>query len=159
MTPLECKATLADNIAASIECALELEALLAAERTALKNQDADELNRSSQSKSACVSVLEELDAGRLALGAKCGFDDAGTAVVDVIAWCGDEELDRHWSAFLDIARVCQQENAANGAAIHVRQQQIKDAIGVLRQGSNDGSTYGPLGQDSGEIGKRSLAEA
>lgn len=160
MTPAECKNVFQENIAESIHCALDLKNILDDERAALEQKDTTALNDAAISKKICVNKLDELDRNRGKIGKECGFPGNAESTPELIEWCDDQqEIKTSWSQFLDIAETCSSLNAGNGAVIRVRQAQVNNALGILRDGTNDVNTYGPTGQNGGEAKTRSLAEA
>lgn len=160
MTPEQCKTALLGNLDESISHAIALKEILDAERQALEHNDTMSLSDAAVRKRHCIGRLEELDAGRAEISKACGFEPAPDAVAQLAAWCGDgKAVSTSWENFLDVAKQCSVLNSGNGAIIRVRQTQVRDAISLLRDGTTDGSTYGPSGRNSGELGTRSLAEA
>ena len=160
MTPAECKAALEENLGKSMTSVLDLQEILSEERQALRCNDTMSLNDGAARKRMCVVRLDELDAERTELSKACGFGDTPNAVPQLAGWCDDgESVLKTWTAFLDVARQCSDMNTTNGAIIRVRQSQVQSAICLLRSGTEDGNTYGPTGQNSKELGTRSLAQA
>lgn len=160
MTPAECKHAFQENIAESIHYALDLKNILDNERTALEHKDTSALNDAAISKKICVNKLDELDRNRGEIGKECGFPGNAESTSELIEWCDTRhEITTSWSQFLDIAETCSDLNAGNGAVIRVRQAQVNNALGILREGTTDVNTYGPTGQNGGELKTRSLAEA
>jgi len=160
MTPEQCKTAIQENLAESMHHALDLKNILDHERTALEQKDTTKLNDVAIGKKQCVSMLNDLDRNRLTIGKKCGFSESAKSTPELIAWCDDQgQVMTSWSQFLDIAETCSNLNAQNGAIIRVRQAQVNNVLGILRDGTTDVNTYGPTGQNGGELKARSLAEA
>ncbi len=160
MTPTECKSVLEDNLSESVHFALDLQHVLDEERDALERRDTDSLTDTAVRKQKCVNKLDELDGKRKVICRTCGFDDSIDGVPQLVEWCDDQKtVLASWEQFLDVAETCSLKNSGNGAIIRVRQAQIKDAIGLLRNGTKKSNTYGPHGQDDDGPNARSLAEA
>ncbi len=165
MTPAECKIALQDNLNDSLHPALRLQQLLAEERQALKQGDAESLHEIATHKQACVNKLSALDIAREEICRNSEFVDNSESIADLIKWCDDalsdasQDMSQTWLQFLEIAAACSGMNAANGAIIRVRQTQINAALSLLRDGTIDVKTYGPTGHNISDLGSRSLAEA
>lgn len=160
MTPDECNEALKANLHESQQQALALRGLLDEERDALAANDTESLSVSADRKRRCVGTLENLNKARLEMSDACGFGKSPEAVFRLITVCADEpSLSESWQEFLDVIRECSEANAGNGAIIHVRQEQIKGALNLLRAEHTDGSTYGPNGRERDDSRTRSLAEA
>jgi len=160
MTPTECKTVLEDNLSESIHFATDLRHVLDEEREALQRRDTVALTDTAARKQSYVIKLDELDGKRKEFCRACGFEDSIDSVPQMVEWCDDQaEVRASWEQFLNVAETCSLKNSSNGAIIRVRQAQIKDAIGLLRNGTKESNTYGPKGQDDDGPQARSLAEA
>ncbi|MGI9262412.1 MAG: flagella synthesis protein FlgN [Woeseiaceae bacterium] len=160
MTPAQCKSAFQDNLTESIHHALDLKTILDDERAALEQKDTTALNDVAISKKLCVTKLDDLDSNRRKIGKECGFPENIESPSELIRWCDDQgEVETSWSQFLEVAETCSNLNAENGAIIRVRQGQVNNALLILRDGTTDVNTYGPTGQNGGELKTRSLAEA
>lgn len=156
----ECNEALRENIQESIQNALELRRLLEEERDALERKDTISLSDTAVQKQLCVNELEALDKARTRISKSCGFGVNPDEIAKLAARCNDSELlIQSWDHFLQVAQECSDMNSGNGAIIRVRQQQIKGAINLLRDGSTETDTYGPNGQSREDSHTRSLAEA
>ena len=79
---------------------------------------------------------------------------------ELIDWCDESELISHrWEQLMVIAAESSAMNMTNGAIIRVRQQQFDASLSVLRGVTPGSDTYGRNGGESGDLGRRSLAEA
>jgi flagellar biosynthesis/type III secretory pathway chaperone len=160
MTPQQCKAALLGNLDESMSHALALKEILDAERHALEHNDTMSLSDAAVRKRHCIGRLEELDAGRADISSACGFQPLPNAVNELAAWCEDHDvIAASWGAFLDVVRQCSDLNSGNGAIIRLRQSQVRDMLSLLRAGTAADRTYGPTGENEGDLGTRSLAEA
>ncbi len=142
----------------SLQAALALERHLRDERQALERQDDDALAAAAAGKRDGVQRLERLEAARRAVCRDAGRPAGLENMPDLLAWCGaDERLDASWQHFLDVVAACDRRNAANGAAIHLRQRQLAAAIGILRGATADSATYDPRGATATGRSRRALA--
>lgn len=117
----------------SIDEALALELALQAERVSLEARDDAGLRAAAGEKELHVARLEQLDADRKASG-----------ITDLHAGA-------RWQAFLSIMARCKRMNTTNGAIIHLRRQQVNDALRLV-SGAGAG-TYGPSGTESSSAGR------
>ena len=160
MTLDQCNEALKDNVSESISNALDLRAILGEERDALERKDTDSLSDTAIRKRLLISKLEELDNARARVSESLGYGANPDDISLLAAQCdsGDLLLES-WQRFLDVALECRQMNACNGAVIRTRQEQIRVAIRLLRDGTTESDMYGPDGQNRGDNGNRVLAEA
>lgn len=160
MTRDECNEALRENLSESIDHAIDLRTLLTEEREALERKDTMSLTDTAARKQLCINKLEELEKSRAEMSEACGFGKKPNDIARLAGNYGpDDLLTQSWDRFLDIARECSEVNSGNGAIIRVRQDQIKSAISLLRDGSTDAGTYGPDGRDGEDHRSRPLAEA
>jgi flagellar biosynthesis/type III secretory pathway chaperone len=131
--PDDRQARLERNVENSISEALALELALQAERHALETREDVALGSAAEEKALRVSRLEQLEADRKAFAAA---DSLPTA---------------RWQAFLSIIVRCKRMNTTNGAIIHLRRQQVNDALRLV-SGTGNG-TYGPSGTESSPAGR------
>ena len=139
--------------------ALALRDVLTDERTALVNKDTQRLSDTAVNKQLYLNELEAVQSDLANLSASCGFGTEPDQFKALAMWCDDDSLLLGmWDHFVDVVRDCNELNSSNGAIIHVRQEQIKAALALLRDGIIQDNTYGPGGKDSRVSGTRSLAE-
>lgn len=129
----ERKAKLERNVENSISEALALELALQAERHALETREDVALASAAEEKTLRVSRLEQLEADRKAFAAVDSLPSA------------------RWQAFLSIIVRCKRMNTTNGAIIHLRRQQVNDALRLV-SGTGNG-TYGPSGTEASPAGR------
>lgn len=144
----------------SVYHALGLKESLTDERKALEKQDMDAVQLSVENKSACVEALHKLDKKRDELCRSLGFDSGAEQMPQLIEWCDDDDLiSNRWQNLLIIAAESSALNMTNGAIIRLRQQQFESSLSVLRGVTPGADTYSRSGAESGDYGRRSLAEA
>lgn len=140
--------------------ALGLKESLADELRALEQQDMDALRTAVDNKSHCVDALRTLEEERRDVCAAAGFEPGDEQMVEVIAWCDDDDvLANCWQHLLDIAVECNAMNLTNGSIIHSRKQQIETSLAVIRGGAPEAGLYGRSGHGANGPSQRSLAEA
>lgn len=140
--------------------AQKLEALLTEEFEALGARNVNSLQRLAGEKLTCVETMDRLENERQSIAVSAGFGTASDAMPDLLEWCDEESsLSRRWSALLEIAARCEQQNRCNGAISRVRQEQVRGALATLGGASNATPVYGPAGKESGGSSRRELAQA
>jgi len=153
-----CRERLDDLINESASQAARLEALLDAERDALKSQDAGRLDTIAAEKLRAVNELDRLEADRRDLAVGCGFDGGTAGMLELLSWCDDRgRLAGAWDALLTIAGRCRQRNQSNGAVARVRMDQIRGALAILSGNLQGSPVYDQDGRDSSAGGRRELA--
>ena len=159
ITATECHSRVGKILGESIYHALALKEVLQEERAALENKDTTSLKSASVKKQMCINKLEALEAKRIEVFSTCGFGSDPDDMEALAAWCDDDSLlVRSWEQLIDIVKACHESNSTNGAIIHVRREQIRSALSLLRNGTEQETTYGPRGQDTRYLGARSIAE-
>lgn len=140
--------------------AKELRESLHQEREALESQDMDSLLAAAETKGTQVRELQQLDAQRSRICTESGFS-AGREQMDAfLDWCDHSgEATHSWEQLLEVAEECSQLNAANGAVIRVRRQQVEDGLAVLRGQPMGVSTYDRDGVSRDGLGHHAIAEA
>ncbi len=160
ISPDDARTQIVDLIGDSVYEALGLKEALEDERRALEAQDLDGLTAVVDSKSACVDKLRQLDEQRVALCERWGFDNGPHQMTALIEWCDKDQLvSSRWEQLMVLAAEGNALNMTNGAIIRVRQQQFESSLSVLRGGTPGTDTYGRNGGDTGDLNRRSLAEA
>ena len=159
-TSQDCRSSLAAVIRDSQAQAAELEALLAAEQSALRDRDSDALENVAAKKLGCVSALDELESTRRGIAVTAGFTTDPAGMSDLLAWCDqDDSLQREWTALLDAANRCERQNRSNGAVTHVRAQQLRAALAILSGNPDATQIYSPSGTAAGGHDQREIARA
>lgn len=160
ISPDKARSEIADLIGNSVYEALGLNEALQDERRALEAQDLGSLQAVVDSKTACVDKLRQLDEQRVALCQQWGFENGPHQMTALIEWCdADELVSSRWEQLMMLAAEGNALNMTNGAIIRVRQQQFESSLSVLRGGTPGTDTYGRNGGDTGDLNRRSLAEA
>jgi len=132
-SPGESRARFERIVEDSISEALALELALQAERHALETRDDAALGGAADDKAIRIARLEQLEAERE------GFPSA------------DAPPGGRWQTLLSIVARCKRMNSTNGAIIHLRRQQVNDALRLL-SGTGTG-TYGPSGAETPSAGR------
>jgi flagella synthesis protein FlgN len=133
---------LEDLLDREIDAARLLSIALVAERAALTGDTPGTVNEMSAEKVRLLGVIEKLEAERRSVwGAPSG--DAGASAAMTAASLGASVAER-WRALMDLMAGCRAANEVNGHIIHIRQNQIRQLIDIVRGGPS--VTYGPQGK-------------
>jgi flagella synthesis protein FlgN len=145
---------LEDLLDREIETARHLSVTLAAERGALTGDSPQAVQEKAAEKVELLATIERFEKERLAL---CAAADLGTAreMADSGSRVASTIADR-WRALVELMRGCRDANEVNGYIIHVRQNQIRQLLDIVR-GAYPG-TYGPQGRTFSKA-PRALARA
>ncbi len=134
---------LEDLLDREIEAARLLSTTLAAERSALTGTSPDAVEQKTVEKIQLLGMIERLENERRALCAESELGVSGNA--------GDANADRigssvaeRWRSLMELMAGCRTANEVNGYIIHVRQNQIRQLMDILRGATP--VTYGPQGK-------------
>jgi flagella synthesis protein FlgN len=149
----EARRRLEDLLDSEIEVARLLSATLTDERSALTGDAAAAVHNKTAEKIQLLGTIERLEVERRALCAATGLDVAANAAdtYGVAATVADR-----WRALMELMAGCRTANEVNGYIIHVRQNQIRQLMDIVRGTSP--VTYGPHGKTFGNA-LRALARA
>ena len=126
---------LEDLLDREIEAARLLSTTLAAERGALTGTAPEAVQQKAAEKIQLLDMIERLERERQAVCAQTG--------VDVSSAAGGIFSER-WRALMELMGGCRAANEVNGYIIHVRQNQIRQLMDILR--GTTPVTYGPQGK-------------
>lgn len=135
---------LEDILDREITVARSLAENLAAERSALTGVSSQAVEQRAAEKVHILQTIETLEAQRRALCAHPA--DPGLAAT----------VSERWRSLMEIMAGCRTANEINGHIIHVRQNQIRQLIDIIRGGQP--TTYGPQGKTFAKA-LRALARA
>ena len=159
-SPAKARTQIVELLSDTVYHALGLKETLEDERKSLETQDLDDIAAAVESKTACVAKLQILDKTRTQLCESWGFAAGPDQMQELIDWCDDSELiSNRWEHLMIIAAESSALNMTNGAIIRVRQQQFESSLSLIRGVTPGSDTYGRHGEESGDLGRRSLAEA
>lgn len=144
-----------------LQCAVRLEALLAAEKDALQGRDIEPVERLVRDKHALLREFETLEARRHQLLAAAGFSSDRAGLEACIAWCDSQgRIGPVWSQLMARIRQCQHLNRGNGAVVDVSRRHIQQTLTLLRGQAPVTALYDPAGSATGTgIPGRTLAKA
>jgi flagella synthesis protein FlgN len=125
---------LEDLLDREIEAARSLADNLAAERAALVGGSSAAVHEKASEKIRLLGAIENLERERCAL-----WDSANPNGLGIAATIAER-----WRALLDLLAGCRNANEVNGQIIHVRQNQIRQLLDIVRGGP--AMTYGPQGK-------------
>jgi flagellar biosynthesis/type III secretory pathway chaperone len=126
---------LEDLLDREIEAARQLSLSLVAERAALTGQTPATVTELAAEKVRLLGVIEKLEVERRALW---GTSPAGGATTFGMT------VAERWRALMELMAGCRAANEVNGHIIHIRQNQIRQLIDIVRGGP--AVTYGPQGK-------------
>jgi len=137
---------LEDLLDRELELARRLSIALAAERAALTGDEPQTVHRMAAEKMGLFAELESLEAERRTLWGSPRPDESG--LIATVA--------QRWRALLELIAGCRTANEVNGHIIHIRQNQLRQLIDIVRGGAP--LTYGPQGKTFAKA-LRALARA
>jgi flagella synthesis protein FlgN len=137
---------LEDLLDREIEAARLLSIALVAERTALTGDTPATVNELSAEKVRLLGVIEKLEIERRSLwGTPNGAAAAGANTAALTAAGLGASVAERWRALMELMAGCRAANEVNGHIIHIRQNQIRQLIDIVR-GGPAAVTYGPHGK-------------
>jgi flagellar biosynthesis protein FlgN len=136
-----------------IEAARSLATTLADERSALTGNSPEAVQQRAEEKMRLLTTIEKLEQERRALGSVADQDLSrstanGFGVAATVA--------ERWRALLELMADCRAANEINGYIIHLRQNQVRQLIDIIRGGTP--LTYSPQGKTFAKA-LRALARA
>jgi flagellar biosynthesis protein FlgN len=146
---------LEDLLDREIEVARLLSTTLTAEQSALTGDSPAAVQQKTAEKIQLLGTIERLENERRALCAATGLgvaDNAADANGPTVA----ATVAERWRALMALMAGCRTANEVNGYIIHVRQNQIRELMDIVRGASP--VTYGPHGKTFGKT-LRPLARA
>lgn len=143
-----------------LEAAERLSALLSAERTALSQGLADELERIARDKATAIDRLQSLELDLRNRLSGLGFaDDTAEALDRALDWCDPRgDLRRRHADAMQSVIECKRDNQRNGVMVRQRLGYLRRALDVLRNAHAETTVYGPDGQTEQTAYSRLLAE-
>jgi flagella synthesis protein FlgN len=139
----DARRNLEDLLDREIEAARLLSTTLAAERSALTGTSPEAVQQNSAEKIQLLEMIERLESERRAVCAETGLDVSGNAG-DANASKAGGIVSERWRALMELMAGCRAANEVNGYIIHVRQNQIRQLMDILR--GTTPVTYGPQGK-------------
>jgi flagellar biosynthesis protein FlgN len=134
---------LEDLLDREIEAARLLSTTLAAERGALTGTSPEAVQQKAAEKIQLLDMIERLERERQAVCAETGLDVSGNSGDASASKVGGMVSER-WRALMELMAGCRTANEVNGYIIHVRQNQIRQLMDILR--GTTPVTYGPQGK-------------
>jgi flagellar biosynthesis/type III secretory pathway chaperone len=107
---------------------------LAAERAALTGDTPDAVHETAAEKIRLLGVIEALESERRALWGPA--EPHAPGIAGAVA--------ERWRALMQLMAGCRTANEVNGHIIHIRQNQIRQLVDIVRGGAP--VTYGPQGK-------------
>jgi flagellar biosynthesis/type III secretory pathway chaperone len=129
-----------------IEAAHSLSMALVAERAALTGDDAAAVHEMAAEKIRLLAAIEKLEVERRSLW---GTPEPSTPGIGTV-------VAERWRSLMELMAGCRSANEVNGHIIHIRQNQIRQLIDIVRGGAP--VTYSPQGKTFARA-LRALAKA
>ncbi|HXC07432.1 MAG TPA: flagellar protein FlgN [Steroidobacteraceae bacterium] len=139
----DARRNLEDLLDREIEAARLLSTTLAAERGALTGTSPESVQEKAAEKIQLLDMLERLERERQAVCAQTGLDVSGNAG-DANAPKAGGMVSERWRSLMELMAGCRAANEVNGYIIHVRQNQVRQLMDILR--GTTPVTYGPQGK-------------
>ena len=139
----DARRNLEDLLDREIEAARLLSTTLAAERGALTGTAPEAVQEKAAEKIQLLGMIERLERERQAVCAETGLDISGNAG-DANAPSAGGLVSERWRSLMELMAGCRTANEVNGYIIHVRQNQIRQLMDILRGATP--VTYGPQGK-------------
>ena len=139
----DARRNLEDLLDREIEAARLLSTTLAAERSALTGTSPEDVQQKAAEKIQLLEMIERLESERRAVCAQTGLDVSGNAGEANSSKAGGMVSER-WRSLMELMAGCRTANEVNGYIIHVRQNQIRQLMDILR--GTTPVTYGPQGK-------------
>jgi len=136
---------LEDLLDREVEAARALSLALAAERAALTGDQPTVVQETAAEKIRLFTEIEAMEVERSALWNPPEAGESGSGAV----------VER-WNELLGLMAECRRANEVNGHIIHIRQNQIRQLLNIIRGGAP--MTYGPQGKTHAKA-QRALARA
>ena len=131
----DARRNLEDLLDREIEAARLLSTTLAAERSALTGTSPEDVQQKAAEKIQLLEMIERLERERRAVCAESGLGDAPTV---------GGMVSERWRSLMELMAGCRAANEVNGYIIHVRQNQVRQLMEILR--GTTPVTYGPQGK-------------
>ena len=131
----DARRNLEDLLDREIEAARLLSTTLAAERGALTGTAPEAVQEKAAEKIQLLEMIERLERERRAVCTESGLDDAPKV---------GGMVSERWRALMELMAGCRAANEVNGYIIHVRQNQVRQLMDILR--GTTPVTYGPQGK-------------
>ena len=139
----DARRNLEDLLDREIEAARLLSTTLAAERGALTGTAPEAVQQKAAEKIQLLDMIERLERERRAVCAENSLDVSGDAG-DANAPKAGGMVSERWRSLMELMAGCRAANEVNGYIIHVRQNQVRQLMDILR--GTTPVTYGPQGK-------------
>ena len=145
----DCREQLATLMAGVNAQLVALECLLTQENALLQTRDVEGLEKTGAVRQQCIGHLLRLEDERRALCRATGRSDDPAGLHSLLAWCDPTGLlIPVMREYRERTQRCRDQNDRNGILVN----------GRLREGAQEGGTYGP-GRDTGGYGHKLTTRA
>ncbi|MFO8003316.1 flagella synthesis protein FlgN [Thioalkalivibrio sp.] len=147
-------------LAEAVREACLLESALEREMAALSNRDVDALNEAVARKHQAAQSLERLTQAQTGLLQAGGFDSDGSGMEACLRdWDHEGVAQPRWHRLQEVMGRCRHLNQVNGGVVHAHQQQVQQAIQILRGGESRTELYDPRGRTVSDGPSRHISKA
>jgi len=137
-----------------------LESALEREITALSGRDLDALSEAVARKHQVAQTLEGLTQAQTALLRAGGFAADGSGMDACLRDWDHEGVTRpRWNRLQEVMERCRHLNQVNGGVVQIQQQQVQQAIQILRGGEARTELYDPRGRTVSDGPSRHISKA
>lgn len=151
---------LAELLRQAVREACLLEDALERETAALGSADVNALNDAVGRKHQLAQSLERLTREQTSLLLASGFDADGPGMDACLkAWDSEGGLSEDWSRLQQAMERCRRLNQINGGVVRTQQQQVAQAIQLLRGSDGPAELYGPQGRTVSDGFSRHFSKA
>ena len=142
------RSSLDELIDREFELAHRLSQALADESDALQQLDPGKLDRATDAKQQCVSLLSGIDSERRQFCTGYGLtpDREGMHALLTRADGTDGTLTGRWYSLLALLEACREVNRRNGAVVSAQRRRVDDALGLLRGDAANACLYDARGE-------------
>lgn len=149
-----------DLLQQAVRDALLLESALERETRALSSRDLDALNQAVTEKHQRAQSLERLTREQTGLLNAGGFaPDARGMDACLRAWDHEGSIRPLWGRLQDAMERCRRHNQINGGVVQAQQQQVQQALHVLRGDDLRTELYDPHGRTVASGPSRHISKA
>lgn len=149
-----------DLLQEAVREACLLESALERESQALAGRDLEALNQAVSGKHQMAQSLEGLTREQTALLRAGGFDPDGPGMDRCLrTWDEEGRMRPLWDRLQEVMARCRRLNQINGGVVTMQQQQVQQAIHVLRGEDSRTELYDPRGRSISSGASRSISKA
>jgi flagella synthesis protein FlgN len=160
LDPTVVQRTLLSTIEAEVDTARSLLDALESELQALNARDASSLEKIIAEKDQLVSRLNQLGHQRDQLLSSLGYTTDRQGLDACIAHYDQQQsIGKTWEELMSLVETCQRQNQVNSGIVQLNQQQVVQALQILRGEKDNADIYDPNGRRHSSHVSHQIAEA